>query len=237
MTVISWLHAPGHAGSIRTGVITFALGHDPLIVDWSEMYWNIDELRNFKAYNHFIGQPKRRDSRNRVVNHDVVISTRNDARVVHDEEFFVSREIKENIKYNPERWGKARVIEFEGQIILIVAWHPQPKPIKKARLVYKSYRRGVARVQRIQRQLEQEYKPDLVLNGGDLQLGVGFTPIHPNKYANRNGMRWRRHRIDWQMFKGQLWKVFSFRKLDPSKINPKMDHVWSLLTLRKDGRK
>lgn len=233
---VKWLHAPGHAGSVNKDVIEFAIKLDSLIIDWSEMYWNVDELRKFgEGYNHFIGKPKKKDDRGRVVNHDVVISTRKDAKVIHDEEFFVSSQVSSNLKYMPTRYGKARVIKFKGQTILIIAWHPQPNPTHPARIkeVLPRYRRGVTRVQEVQDRLEKKFKPDLVLNGGDLQLGPGQEWIYPNQYAKRNKMSFRRNQIDWQMWRGKGFKFGTFRKRDASKINPGIDHLWTVLVVKK----
>lgn len=233
-TNVKWLHAPGHAGSVQKAVIEYAIGLDPLVIDWSEMYWNVDELEKYgKGYNHFIGDPKRKDKRGRVVNHDVVISTSKTAKVLHDEEFFISKEIAPNLKYMPERWGKARVIQSDGLVVLIVIAHPQPNPFRRIALVLPSYRRGVRRTQRTQRELELQFKPDLVFYGGDLQLGFGARWVYPNKYAERNDMRYRRHKIDWQLWKGRGFKFVSFVTKNPKPFHKKMDHLWTLLTLQK----
>lgn len=228
-----WLHAPGHSGSVRKGVIQFAIKKKPLLIDWSEMYRNIADLeKHGVGYQHFVGKKRRTDARNRVVNHDVVISVRDDAEIIHQEEFFVSKEIPSNLKYMPERWGKAVVVRHAGEVILLLAWHPQPNPLRRRDLVLPSYRRGVRRVEAVQSRLEAAFSPDLVLNGGDLQLGPGSEEVHPNQMAKRTKMRYRRVHIDWQLWKG-AYRVVSFKKHYPSTVNKGMDHVWTMLNLRK----
>lgn len=231
---VKWLHAQGHAGSINKDVITFAIKTKALVIDWSEMYWNVDELRKFgDGYDHFIGKAKKRDERGRVPNHDVIISTRKDAKILHEEEFFVSRKVANNIKYMPTRYGKARVIEHDGVITLIVAWHPQPNPMRRREEVLPIYKRGVERVEEVQNRLATKFNPDLILNGGDLQLGVGLEWVYPNQFAKRNAMSYRRHKIDWQLWRGNKFKFLSFRKKFPSTVNKAMDHVWTVLVLSK----
>jgi hypothetical protein len=232
--MIEWLHAPGHAGSVQQGPIEMAVATQAHLIDWSEMYWNCDELREHgDGYKHFFGDPGRTDSRGRSVNHDVVISVRKDAKVIHNESFFVCAEVKSNIKYMPERHGKAVVVDFEGVRVLLIAWHPHPNPFRRPKEVLPKYRRSVRRVQKVQDRLVARYKPNLVLNGGDLQLRTGPTPIHPNRYAKRNRMDSKSHKIDWQMWLGAAFKFESFKKLYPQKVHPKMDHVWTLLTLER----
>lgn len=231
---LKWLHAPGHSRSIGPNVIQLAVNLDPVVIDWSEMNHNVDDLvATAKGYLHFIGPPKRTDARGRVVNHDVIISVRKGVTITHQEEFFVGREIPVNLKYMPERWGKAIVFWFEGQTILLVAWHPQPNPLRWMKLVLPQYRRSVRRVEEIQARLEKEFAPDIVLNGGDLQLGPGNRWVHPNKLAARHDMLWQRHKIDWQMYKGFGLKLIGFKTIDPSTVNPGMDHMWTEMTLRK----
>lgn len=238
MTDVStkWLHAPGHAGSMTKPVIELAISTKALLIDWSEMYWNVDELEKYgKGYTHFTGEngkAGRKDKRNRTVNHDVIISIRSDVKIIHMEEFWVDAAIRSNLKYMPERHGKAVVVEYEGETIVLVAWHPQPNPYRRIKLVLPHYRRSVRRVQRVQTRLEKDYGPSLVLNGGDLQLGIGKRWAYPNQMAKRLGMKWRRHKIDWQMWKGD-WKFVSFNKIVPSKANRGMDHLWTTLTLSK----
>lgn len=229
---LKWLHAPGHAGSINKEVIQHAKSFDPLVIDWSEMYWNVDELRKYgTGYRHFIGAPKKVDGRGRVVNHDVIISTRNDAKVLHDEEFFVAKEFTPNMKYMPTRYGKARVIKWKDQIALIVIWHPQPKPTKWLGLVLSDYRRSVKRVTKVQQRLEAEFQPTIVFNGGDLQLGRGEKWYYPNQLASRLNLRHKNRTIDWQMWSGA--NLEAFEPFDPAEVNPTMDHMWTLLTLSK----
>jgi hypothetical protein len=88
-------------------------------------------------------------------------------------------------------------------------------------------------VQEIQKKLEKEFSPNIVLNGGDLQLSVGRRWVCPNKMAERLGMSWRNHKIDWQMWKGFGVKLLDFTTVDPSKINKGMDHIWTVMRLRK----
>jgi len=232
---IKWLHAPGHSRSIGPNVIKLATNLEPDVIDWSEMTWNIGDLvETAKGYEHFIGPPKRKDARGRVVNHDVILSVKKEHEILHKEEFFLGREIPKILKYLPERWGKAMVFRVEDQqIVLLIGWHPQPGPLKWITLVLPQYRRSVRRVQALQRKLQNEFKPDIVLNGGDLQLGEGRLWIHPNKLAERLGMKWRHYKIDWQMFKGFGVKLLSFKTIDPSVVNKGMDHMWTLMTLRK----
>lgn len=231
---LNWLHAPGHSRSIGPNVVESAIALNPDIIDWSEMNFNTDDLvRNGTGYHHFIGPPKRMDARGRIVNHDVVLSYRLKHEVLHEEEFFVGREIPKILKYMPERWGKAAVLKIEEEIVLIVAWHPQPGALRWMNLVLPQYRRSVKRVEKIQRRLQKEFKPTIVLNGGDLQLGVGRRWVCPNKVAERLGMQWKNHKIDWQMYKGFGLKLLGFKTIDPSLVNKGMDHLWTLLTLRK----
>lgn len=231
---LKWLHAPGHSGSVGPNVVELATSLLPDVIDWSEMYHNIDDLvSTAKDYNHFLGQPKRTDARGRVVNHDVVISINKKHTVTHQEEFFVGREIPLFFKYMPERWGKAVVFWVEDQTVLLIAWHPQPGAFRHALAVLPQYRRSVQRVQDIQTKLIKEFKPDIVLNGGDLQLGPGNRWISPNKLANRLGMAWQCHVIDWQMYKGFGVKMREFITVNPSNVNKGMDHMWTLMTLRK----
>ena len=232
--IITWLHAPGHAGSINKRVIDFALAMEPTVIDWSEMYWNTDDLKlEGGLYHHLIGPELLRDSRNRPVNHDVVISVHPDATIVHHESFWISRAIPERIKYMPQRHGKAIVFDYDGSRVLLVAWHPHPKPTRRPFLVLPVYRRGVRRVQRVQNRLERTYQPDLVLNGGDLQLGAGPTWVFPNRFAERNGMFYQRVHIDWQMWRGDGWRKIKHTVRRPRRVNPKMDHKWMFLTLGK----
>lgn len=233
---VKWLHAPGHAGSINKEVIQYATGLDALVIDWSEMYWNTDELRQHAGgYRHFIGEAKAPDSRGRVPNHDVVISTRSDAAVLHDEEFFVAREFTPNAKYMPARYGKARVVRWNGEIILIIAWHPQPKATKWLGTVLSGYRNSVRRVEKIQKRLVQDYNPTIIFNGGDLQLGRGEKWYYPNQLAERLGLQHKNRTIDWQMWAGARFQDFVI--LDPAHVNPKMDHKWTLLELVKTSKK
>lgn len=234
-TEVKWLHAPAHVNGVNEDIIDFAISHDPLVIDWSEMYWDTAQLRKHgHGYNHYIGDGGRIDSRKRPVNHDVVISVRKDARIIHEESFFVSRELPSNIKFMPERRGKAVVFEYDNLTILLVAWHPQPKPFKRAALVLSSYANGVRRVQRKQRELEDLFNPDLVLNGGDLQQYPSNHKLSPNSYAERNNMQFERRKIDWQLWKGHGFRVRRFRALNPKLINPTMDHPWTVLTLQKE---
>lgn len=231
---LKWLHAPGHSRSIGPNVIKLATELDPTVIDWSEMYFNVHDLvETAKGYHHFVGQARRKDARGRVVNHDVIISVDKKHTVTHQEEFFVGKEIPRILKYMPERWGKAMVFWVGDQTVLIVAWHPQPGPLRLLNLVLPQYRRSVQRVQDIQTKLEKEFEPDVVLNGGDLQLGVGSRWVHPNKLANRLKMQWRNHTIDWQMYKGVGLKLLGFKTINPDTVNKGMDHIWTLMTLRK----
>lgn len=231
---VKWLHAPGHAGSVTQAVVERAVATNALIIDWSEMYWNTGNLKTGAPhYNHFIGKNLSPDSRKRIPNHDVVISTRSDALVIHDEEFFVDREIKGFAKYMPERHGKARVILYDGLTILIIAWHPQPNPLRRMALVFPHFKRSVRRVEKIQEVLIKEFNPDIVLNGGDLQMGPGRTWIAPNQMAKRLGMQVSRVKIDWQLWKGEGWKKEKTFTIDPSHVNKGMDHEWSVLVLTK----
>lgn len=231
-----WLHAPGHAGSIGPEVIKFAFNLRPLVVDWSEMYWNTDDLKLAETgYQHYIGPVVRFDSRKRPVGHDVVVSVHKDAKIIHTESFFVSGEVRQLIKYFPERHGKAVVFEWEGVRVLGIFWHPHPNPFRRINLVLPKYERGVHRVQAVQSRLEERFKPDVVLNGGDLQLGEGSQFVHPNMYASRNKMHYRRHRIDWQMWKGAKFVFDSFVRIDPAKINKGMDHMWTMLRILRDS--
>lgn len=234
---VKWLHAPAHVNGVNKAVIDYAREIDPVVIDWSEMYWDVDQLeKHGHGYRHVIGKPGRTDSRRRTVNHDVVISVRKDAQIIHEESFYISRELTSNVKYMPERHGKAVVFVYQGIRVLILAWHPQPKPLKRASLVLSSYANGVRRVQRKQRSLERRFQPDLVLNGGDLQQAPGTHKVSPNRFAQRNKMQFRRRHIDWQMWKGAGFELVRFRAVDPSKVNPKMDHVWTILTLKKEQR-
>jgi hypothetical protein len=231
---IKWLHAPGHSRSIGPRVIKMATDMEPMVIDWSEMSFNIGDLvQTAKGYHHFIGPPKRTDRRGRVVNHDVVISVEKLFDVIHQEEFFIGKEIPAFIKYMPERWGKALVISAGNETILVVAWHPQPGPLRHVAAVLPQYRRSVLRVQEKQQELEKQFSPTIVLNGGDLQLGPGKRWAHPNNLAKRLHMTWRNHGIDWQMFKGFGVELQHFTPVDPSVINLGMDHIWTLMTLRK----
>lgn len=235
MTDITWLHASGHAGSVNKAVIELALEHEPTVVDWTEMYWNTDELTKYgKGYWHIIGDPIRRDSRNRPVGHDVVISVNRDANLVHTESFFVSRQITSNIKYMPERHGKAVVFDYEGLRVLIVAWHPHANPFRRVGLVLPVFRKSMRRAENVQRRLTVIHKPDLILHGGDLQLGPGNKWVHPNQMARRLGMKFERHGIDWQMWRGKGFKLKHALTASPKKANPRMDHPWSVLTLTKE---
>lgn len=229
---IKWLHAAGHVGDVGPRVVEFAKNLDPLLIDWSEMFKNIDELReHVKNYTHFAGQVVRIDSRGRPVGHDVVLSIRKDADIIHRETFFISHEVKRLPKYFPERHGKAVVVDWQGVRILLVAWHPHPVPFKLPILVLPKYKDGVRRVQVVQRRLEQEYEPDVVLNGGDLQLGEGNQWVHPNNFASRNHMWYRHKGIDWQMAKGKRVRIKDFKVYKPSRINKGMDHPWTMLVL------
>lgn len=230
--MIKWLHAPGHAGSVQRKPIEMAINTQAHLIDWSEMYWNCDELREFgKGYKHFIGEPGRTDSRGRAVNHDVVISVREDGKILHKESFFVCHAVQSNIKYMPERHGKAVVAVFDDVIVLMVAWHPHPNPLRHRKEVLNKYRRSVGRVQSVQDRLAKEWQPDIILNGGDLQLGLGPTFIFPNKFAKRNKMSYRRKKIDWQMWLSKTFTFAAHKQINPSRANAKMDHKWTLLTL------
>src|SRR5690349_22041154 len=97
---LKWLHAPGHSRSIGPNVIRFATGFAPDVIDWSEMNFNVDDLvETAKDYEHFIGPAKRTDARGRVVNHDVIISVDKKHEIIHQEEFFVGKEIPKILKY------------------------------------------------------------------------------------------------------------------------------------------
>lgn len=234
--IIKWLHAPGHAGSIGPKVVQLARNLDPLIIDWSEAYWNVDDIReNAKNYHHFVGPPVRFDARKRPVGHDVVISVREDAKVVHQESFFVSGEFARVIKYFPERHGKAVVLEYQDLTILGVFWHPHPVPFKFPKVLAK-YKRGMDRVNEVQRRLEERFEPDLVLSGGDLQLGEGNQWVNPNSYASRNKMWYRHHRIDWQMWKSKMFANIYFHLINPAKVNKGMDHIWTMLGLQREDK-
>lgn len=223
---IKWLHAPGHSGSVDAKVVDRAFRSHALVIDWTEMYHNVSSLKHLcPDYNHFVGSPRRKDSRNRVVNHDVVISTHSSAKIVYDEEFFVDDQLGFNLKYHPTRYGKARVVEYQGVRILIVAWHPQPGALHNLKIVLPHYRRSVARVSDVIHRLTLVHKPDLVLAGGDLQLGRGNKAFFPNKLAERLGLASANNKIDWQMW-SESWDVAESHLIDPSKINPNMDHMW-----------
>lgn len=229
---MKWLHAPGHVRDLGPNVVKFAENLHPLVIDWSEAYYNIGDIRTHApSYHHFVGPVVRYDSRKRPVGHDVVISVRKDADIKHTESFFISGEVRRLIKYFPERHGKAVVFNHLGVVYLITAWHPHPVPFKFVKMVLPKYRRGVGRVQKKQRELEEQFKPDVVLNGGDLQTGPGKRWAHPNQFAKRNGMRWHNKKIDWQMWKGKVARFVSFVTLDPRKINRNLDHPWTMLTL------
>lgn len=235
MTDITWLHASGHAGSVNKAVIELALHEKPTVVDWTEMYWNTGDLRlNGKGYWHVIGDPVRRDSRDRPVGHDVVISVTKDANLVHAESFYVSRQITSNIKYMPERHGKAVVFDYAGTRVLIVAWHPHANPFRRVGLVLPVYRKSMKRAEAVQRRLTVKFKPDLILHGGDLQLGMGSKWVYPNQMAKRLGLKFERHGIDWQMWRGAQFHVKHSLTASPKKANPRMDHPWAVLTLTKE---
>lgn len=229
---IKWLHAPGHAHSIGPKVIEFARNLNPTVIDFSETYWNLSDVRDvLHDWHIFAGSPKRRDARGRIVNFDVVVALQPGVEILHTEEFFVSGEVKQNLKYMPERWGKAIVFEVDGFRVLGIFWHPQPNPFRWLRLVLPKYKRGVERVENKQRELEAGYQPDLVLNGGDLQLGPGSKWAYPNQMAARLNMWVKREKIDWQMWKGNVFKLVTHQIIDPSKINKGMDHLWMMLNL------
>jgi hypothetical protein len=222
---VKWLHAPGHARSMGPAVIERGVASHSLVIDWSEMYFNIDDLRaHGDGYNHFVGKPKTKDKRGRVVNHDVVISTRDDAKVIYDEEFFVDKASNINFKIHPERWGKARVIEWRGLRILVMAWHPQPKA--RARLqILDGYKQSVRRVEAVYHKLVNSFEPDLVLLGGDLQLPKGNKWYYPNRLALRLKLRYANHHIDWQMW-SKDWITDREHELNMRKINAGIDHPW-----------
>lgn len=229
---VKWLHAPGHAGSVGPEVVKFAVHEDPLVIDWSEMYWNVDDLRaNGRGYQNFIGDPRRTDVRGRVVNHDVVLSVRSDAHIVDDGEFFIAHEIEQVIKYMPERWGKWVCFDIWGKRVLFIAWHPQPGALRRLQLVGANYKHSVSRVVSKQNELVRRFKPDLILNGGDLQLSRGLNSMCPNRVFGSRGMMTRNHKIDWQMWRGAGWRIVDFETLDASHVNSGIDHLWTQLKL------
>lgn len=233
---VKWLHAPGHVRSIGPNVIERAVETDALIIDWTEAYFNTRDLTGYASeYYHFVGKRKKKDRRGRIPNHDVVISVRKDvgAKVVHQEEFFVDRAYKMTLKINPERWGKAMVIDWEDTRILAVFWHPQYGAHRRP-LIRRGYKKSVERVERVIRRLNSKYGPDLVLAGGDLQLRRGEAWYYPNKMANRLGLKSDNHGIDWQMW-SRGWKSEWDRVIDPSKINSGMDHPWRARILEKEA--
>lgn len=232
---IKWLHAPGHSRSVGPKVIERAVKTGAQVIDWSEMYFNIDDLlKHAPEYDHFVGEPQQTDSRGRVVNHDVVISIRAGRKILHKEEFFVDK-ARINAKIHPERRGKALVFEDLGVRVLVIAWHPQPAVLKRPMVLLPGYKESVRRVEAVHDRLVSKYNPDLVVAGGDLQLGKGTKWFYPNRMAHRMKLDWHNIKIDWQMW-SPAFREIRFHTIDPSTIQKGMDHPWMVRVLsnRKD---
>lgn len=227
---IKWLHAPGHSRSIGPAVVQRAYATKAHVIDWTEMMFNIGYLRSHTGhYHHFTAEGTRTDARNREVGHDVVISVRNDCEVLHHGQFFVANQ-GVPLKYRPERHGVWVLFQAPDKTkVLIVCWHPQPGRLPR---MLGLYRRETARVRAHLNHLVKKYSPDLVLAGGDLQVGPGPRAIAPNHFAESLGLDSDYHKIDWQ-FWSQGWRTAKHWLIDPSKINHGMDHVWMVRRLRK----
>lgn len=233
MTEVKWLHAPGHARSIGPKVAHRAGQTRAHVIDATEMYFDLPTWRaTLTGYQHFTASGCKVDARHRNVGHDVVVSVRRDCKVIDHGQFFVAAQ-GVPLKYRPERHGVWVLFELpDGTRVLIVAWHPQP-----GRLLHMLglYRRQTQRVVAQLQRLTAKYSPDLVLAGGDLQVGSGGRAMSPNVMARSLGMESAAHKIDWQMW-SKGWKSVGHHLIDPSHINRGMDHRWMVRTLRKAAK-
>jgi hypothetical protein len=209
------LNAPLHGPSWRATVGQDAFNTGADFIFWSEGYRAWPWLNDHRAhYESFTAQGCKVDARGRNVGHDVITSVRKDWHVKAHGQFWIDREIRP-IKYRPQRHGVWVLAEDEtGLSVLLVPWHPQPGPLR--------------RVEAKIRDLEHEHRPDVVLSGGDLQVGMLGRWIGPNRMYKRLGMHATHRGVIWTAVKGARSVVR--RAIAAARRFRGMDHPWDLET-------
>lgn len=224
------LHGPSFTPKI--GEAAFNLGAD--FIAWSEGYKAWRWLNTHRdAYTHYTATGCRTDSRHRNVGHDVIISVLKGWKILHHGQFWVDHELQvppDGNKYHPERHGVWVLAEADGVRVLAVFWHPQPGPLRHLKVVMPHYRRSVRRVETRIEDLEREYKPDVVLAGGDLQVrGIGAW-FGPKALFRRLGMTATRVGIVWTAWKGAT--AATRKRVNAPRLYAGLDHKWDITDLQ-----
>jgi hypothetical protein len=234
MSQVKILHAPLHGPSFVPAVGRRAYTTGAHSIGWSEAYKALPWLRkNPGRYRHFTADGTRKDARGRRVGWDVVISIRRDCAVQANGSFLLSPELNvgsTGIKYHPERHAVWVVFTTPAGIrVLDLRWHPQPGALRRPK-VLGEYRKSVALVERRLNALVSQYKPDLVVVGGDLQLGASGRWIGPSRLYRRLGMEGQRRGVDWLGWTATFRAVKGWQ-IPIRRVARGMDHPWLVRVL------
>lgn len=236
MTKVKLLHAALHGPSFTAGIGKRGYASNADLIDWTETYhahgWfqeNPGYYHHFTATGKPVGgkDPDRRDAHGRLVGHDVTLSVHKQHTVVDHGYFWVCDELPgKQLKYHPERWGVWVVFETDAhkKRVLAVFTHPQPGLSPKA---WGEYRRGMKRFEAEVNRLVEQFKPDLVVSGGDLQHGRTLGRLlGPARVFKRLGLAYRNAKIDWLAW-SKSWRRAGGKTLDlRAWSGGKLDHVW-----------
>lgn len=232
---VKLVHAPLHGPSWRPALGKRAFRSGAHSIGWSEAYRAMPWLvKHTGRYRHYTASGTRKDTRGRIVGHDVVISVRNDCPVVAHGSFFLSPELrlaKTGAKYHPERHGVWVVYTTpQGIRVLDVRWHPHPGPLRHPRVVLPVYRQSVRTVTNQTRGLTGRYKPNVVVGGGDLQLGRVARWIGPARMYRRLGMAAQNRGVDWLAWSSS-WHAVGAWRISTLRLAPNVDHPWLVRVL------
>ncbi|MBO0743616.1 MAG: hypothetical protein J2P43_01260 [Candidatus Dormibacteraeota bacterium] len=233
---VKLLHAPLHGPSWVPALGRRAFRTRAHSIGWTEGHrgaWRwLDRHRG--RYQHFTATGTRTDARGRIVGHGVVVSVRNDCRVIAHGFFRIAREQNlpgTGIKYHHERWAVWVVYTTPQRVkVLDVRWHPPPGPLRRPR-VLPEYRNAVRAIEANTRELRARHRPDLVVSGGDLQLGRGQRPISPNRVFARLGMDGQNRGINWLAWSNN-WRAVKGWRINLRNIVKTKDHAWEAWMVR-----
>jgi len=203
------------------------------IVAWSEGYHAYTWLSTHTGdYAHYTAVGCRVDNHKRNVGHDVIISVKHDWTVKAHGQVKVAEQLQvppHGDLYHPERWAVWVLAEKNDLVVLALFWHPQPGPTTHPKIVLPSYKQSNQIVETQIKALIAEHKPDVVLAGGDLQVGSLAQPWGPNHLFAGLGMTAVHDGIVWTAVKGA--KITKRTTIAAAKVGKGMDHPHDVLTL------
>lgn len=236
MTTVKIAHCPLHGPSWRPALGRRAFRTRAHSIGWTEGYRAWPWLsKHTGRYRHYTAAGTRQDSRGRRVGWDVIISVRKDCPVVAHGSFKLAPELNvrpNGNKYHPERHAVWVCYTTPDNIrVLDIRWHPQPGPLRHPAKVLPCYRRSVTTVTGVTRDLRGRYKPNLIVGGGDLQVGTLGRWIGPNRLYNRLGMTAQHRGVDWLAWT-RTWRATGAWRINARAIAKGIDHPWLVRVLQ-----